>query len=288
MKKSAMIAFLVALGFTKANAEKLAANNTDEGTSMEQKDIDALVLNYKDNQKELLKNDSEFISTIEAAEKGKNFDIITRELKSIFGLDAAELKDDKGNKRELKDVIKVAKDKLTKGLDKTTGDLQNELLQLNAKIKDYEDNVIPNTKKEVEEHKKNFNITNKLRDLVSKNKLTVPFEPVFTSLNAAIADGYKIDVDDKGELILFNKIDNTKATNKDKTGFLSVSDFINGKLTDWNFIEKSNAGKGTTTTTTIVQPDGKIDPNKKPTHYSPHMESALKHIETLKEKPVEK
>lgn len=275
MKKSDLIKFLLSIGFAQADAERLAGNTPDDGVSA----IDAaaselLTTSFKDNQKKIYENDADLITKIQAAEKGKQLDIITRKLKATFALPAELVKD-----KSVEEIITLAKQEATKGYDKTTQDLQAEITAANTKLKEYEEVTIPGVRAEIDKHKKGFNIEQKLTKFLVEQKLRVPMDAAFPAIQNFLNSNYDVDIDDKGEIQVLVKGTKLAPTKADKTGLLTINDIVTEQLDKFQFIEKS---KG--------DPDPKkkeIDPivpkeGEKKAFVPPHLEAAQKHAADVK------
>lgn len=236
-----ILAILKAMGIAEAEAQKLIEASKDDAIQF---DINPLVAMAAAHQRKLFENDPEIIDKFKGEERGKQLDIITRELKKTFGLSSDEIKD-----KAIKDVIEFAKTKATTTTDKSVETLQNELIAANNKLKDYEENVIPSKLAEVEGHKKKITIENELTKLISSKKLRVPFEAAFPTLTGHLSNQYDLDIDDKKQLHIYLKGTKVQPTKEDKTGLLGINDIMDSKLKEWKFIEESNAGAGTGTGT---------------------------------------
>ena len=279
MKKSELIKFLLSLGFAQADADRLAGNTPEDGTStLDAAGADALVISFKDKQKQIYENDPELITKIQAAEKGKQLDIITRKLKATFALPAELVKD-----KSVEEIITLAKGEATKGYDKTTQDLQAEIMAANTKLKEYEETIIPSVRAEVDKHKKGFNINQKLTKFLAEQKLRVPMDAAFPAVESFLNSNFDIDLDDKGEFQIFTKGTKLAPQKADKTGLLTVNDIVTEQLNKFQFIEKSNGGAGGDDKKKEIIP---IDPDKKKdegkSYVPPHLEEAMKHAAAVK------
>lgn len=274
-----MIAFLVSLGFTQKNAEKIAENTPDTGADMDQKDLDALVSSYKKSQRDIFENDADFIGKIQTAEKAKQLDIITREIKKNFDLTPDEIKD-----KSIKEVIEIAKTKIGSSADKDVKTLQDELTKASARVKELEETEIPKIKGEVDGHKKTINVENALVKYLGSKKLRVELDAAYPGLKAYLEENYDIDLDekDKKKLVLFQKGTKLSPLSADKSKTLTVDEITDGKLKEWKFLEESKADKpGKDKNIDIDDDDDKGTKTSKV--YSPHADAAAAHLQAIKD-----
>lgn len=239
MKKADLIALLLKIGVSKENAEKIAANTSDEST--ETFDIDALASEFKANQFALLKNDPDLVAEIQSKEKAKQLDMFERKIKQTFNLTAEEIKD-----KKFEEIIALAKTKASVSSDKTTEELQTQIQELTLENKRLLEEELPKVRSEVDSHKKKFDIGVKLRSLIPSgdDKIRFPFETVEKLVKMDIEDSYDLDLNDKGELIFKVKGTELMAQNADKTKFLTADEIINARLEHHKALVKSNAGAG--------------------------------------------
>lgn len=284
MKKAELIALLIKIGVSKENAEKIAANTSDDSTEVF--DIEALATDFKTNQIALLKNDPEIVESIQTKERAKQLDIFERKVKQTFGLTSEEIA---GKKFE--EIIALAKTKATVGTDKTTEELQLQIQNLTVENKRLMEEELPKVKGEVELHKKRFDIENKLSALIpsGEDKIRLPFDTVKKLVKMDIEEAYDVDLNDKGELLFKVKGTDLMAQNADKTKFLSGSDIINERLEHHKALVKSNAGNGGAGDGGNGGANGKvIDTGGGETKRNlPGLDKAKAHAESLKTAPNE-
>ncbi len=283
MNKKQVTALAISLGLSKKAAEKMAEHADDKAADVEQKEIDEIVTDFKANQTDVFKNDPDFLKEVIGPEKGKIMDMNTRAIKSAFGLEAGEIKD-----KTYEEVLKIAKDKANAGATAPVKDLQEQLMAANNKIKNFEEVVLPGKDKEKMQFEKNIKKSIKLREELGKFKLRVAADPVFSSIDREINSAFDVDLDDSEKLVLKTKGADTFALNKDKTGKLTVNEFMSSKLTEWDFIQKSNAKDDKTKKDIDPLKDEGKNKVEKPATYSPHIEAAMKNLENLKKDPAKK
>lgn len=202
-------------------------------------DLTPAVASATEHVRMLLENDSEFVDKFKTAEKGKQLDIFTRDLKKTFGLTSEEIKD-----KKIDEILDLVKTKTTTNSNKDVQKLQEELITLNNKVKEYEEEIIPNVKKEVEVTRKNIFIENALNKKITARELRVAYDAAYPSLMANLNSQFDLDIDDKQNIHLLQKGSNLKALKQDKSGELTIDEFIDTKFKEWKFIKESNADDG--------------------------------------------
>lgn len=236
MKKSELIKLLLGIGVSQANADKIAANTPDDGASIEQSEIDTIVSDFKANQLALHENEPSIIKKVELATAGRERDTFERKLRQTFGLTTDEIKD-----KKTEEIIKLAFEKSSSNSNKTVEQLQNELIEKTNRIKELQETEIPSIRSEVEKHKKQFNVNDKLTKLVSSFSLRNPLEDVMASVQAHLGNAYDVDIDDKGEIIVKVKGSDLQPKNADGTKLLTAKEIIQAKLEAGQFLKQSNA-----------------------------------------------
>lgn len=275
--KEKLISLLLALGIPQAEAQKFAEDSANDQAQVDIKPIVDLAIA---SQRKILENDPDLADKYTSAERGKQLDIITRDLKRTFGLTSEEIKD-----KSVKEIIEFAKTKASNTGDKTTETLQKEIIDLTNKLKDYEENVIPQTKAEVDSFKKKITIDNELSKVINSKKLRVPFDAAYPSIISYLSENFDLDVNDKKELALFVKGTKLHPTKEDKSGLIGINDILENKLREWKFIEESNAdktggngsGQGMKAGDTVI-----IENKEKAAVHYPGLEKAKENLEAAK------
>lgn len=260
---------------TIAAIEKAETDKTDL-------DLGPLVDEYKGSQKKLFENDPDLVSSIASSEQGKLLDIWTRKMKTKFNLSSDLVKD-----KKFEEIIDIAKAESTKGLDKNLQTLQEEVVAANAKVKEFEEVIIPKIKDEVQIEKKQFVIGNHLKKLIPHADLRVSEDIVELALQTKLHSAYDLDLDDEGNLQVFLKGKRVSPQSADKTKLLTVNDIVSDILKQGKLIKESNADDidPNTGKPKVVKPDPaggekKIDDEKMKT-IAPHLAAAQKHKETI-------
>lgn len=224
------------IGLPQSTIKEVLAAEAD---NKEDFDVSAVVSSFKESQRTLFENDSDLEEKFKSQERGKLLDIWTNKLKKEFGLTSEQVK---GLKME--EVVSLAKAESVKNGSKELTQVQEELLAANNKLKEYDEVIIPGVKSEVEREKKQFRINNKLQTIIPVDKLRVPVETVHKIVNADILSKYDLDLDDKGNVNIFEKGGKLHVKNADGTKLLTIDEAIESVLKSNKFIKESNADDG--------------------------------------------
>jgi len=264
---------LLALGTSQDTIDALSV----ETPTVNVDDVSKVI---KENQIRLIKNDPQFIQDIQTAERGKNMDMFERSLKKTFGLSVEDTKD-----KKVEELITLAKEKSTIGTDKTLNDLQRENVDLKAKVTDLETVVIPKIKGEVDTHKKQFNINNTLTKKLAELKLRNPVDVVIAALEREFGSNYNVDLDEKGNLKITDKLTGLEVKNSDGTKILTTDEIITDVLSKNKFLEESGAdGSGKTIPAKPIVPEKKDDADVKDKAFAPGMSKAEAKLKELQDK----
>lgn len=236
--KQKLITILVAFGIAKANAEKYLekVDVPDEAEF----DADKLLSDFTAKQAELLKNDKEFISTIQENEAKKWNDIWATKIKQATGLTAEEIKD-----KNQKEIVALAVDKLRKKGDSTTEQLQQANIELENKLKEYEEKIIPETKAEVENFKRSIKKESAFEKAFDGFELGVSKKVAMAAVRASLGNQYVDDINDKDELEIYLAGEGKlKPKSKDGTKLLGAKEFIQEILSEEKLLKVSGGGNG--------------------------------------------
>jgi hypothetical protein len=248
-------------------------------------DLKPIAEAFHASQRKLYENDDEIVNAIHSKEKGKLYDIVTKKIKTKFGLDSAAIKD-----KNIDEVIDMANEHSKKGMDTTIKEEQEKNVQLTAKLKEFEEVTIPKIKGEAEIEKKRFKIGNKVRTFFKEEDLRVPLSTVEKTLQRDLYEAFDLDIDDNENVQIFTKDKRLAPKSKDGTKLLTAQEVIDQILKENQFIKESNADdvddkgnpKKKEINPTRPKPSGGDDPNIK--KKLPHLEKALEHQEALKVK----
>lgn len=278
MKKSLLIAMLVGMGISKANAEKIAATTPEDGGTMDQPEIDTLIASWKQEQIALMENEPAIVDKIKSAEKSRHYSEFERKVKQTFGLTSEEIAG-----KKFDEIIALAKQKAQVGGDKTLTDLQEEIVKLTNEKKELEDVKIPAIRAEVDTHKKQISISQKLRSKIpnSEDAIRIPYETAVKLVNGDISELYDLDEDDKGEIVIKVKGTGLFPKTKDGTKLLTIDDVINERLETHGALKKSNAKPPGKEGVFVEKDKGEPDGGQKPKN-TLNLNAAEQHLAKLK------
>lgn len=283
--------FLKSIGVDAKTISELAKAVKDGKDDL---DVTSFVDDYRANQRKLLENDEELVKDIAGKERAKILDQTERKVKQRFSLSSEAIKlipiDPKNPVARIEEMLNIGYNEMQKGLSKDLTTIQQELVDMTAKVKDYEDVKIPAIKAEVENQRKSMVIGSKLKSKLPVADLRVPADTVDLVLNNQLAALYDLDLDDKGEVVIYGKGTKLYAKASDGTKLLTLDDVMTDILKKNQFIKESNADDidPATGKKKNIQPekvpgadDGKETPKNTK---APHLNRAQQHAEDLKAK----
>lgn len=249
--KQKLITILLAFGIAKASAEKYLekVDLPDEADF----DPEKLVTDFKTAQAELLKNDKDFIGSIQDNEAKKWNDIWATKIKQATGLTAEEIKD-----KNQKEIIALAVDKLRKKGDSTTEQLQTENIRLENELKNLTENVLPGKDAEVANFKKNILKESAFEKMFDGFELGVSKKVAMAAVRATMGNNFVDDLNDKNELEIFLAGDGKlKPKKKDGSGLVTASEFIKEILAEEKLLKVSGGSGGDGSKATPIVVSGK-------------------------------
>lgn len=275
MKKK-LITILVAFGIAKAEAEKYLEKVDD--SDVDTFDPQKIIADYTEAQKELLKNDKEFIGDLKRDQYAIAVKQIESKLKKGLGLTAEDVKEAK----TIDEVMEIGLKKVTTKGDSTNQQLQEENLKLTNDIKELKEVTIPSIESKSETVKNELKTAAMLEKTVVglDKKLLVGMTAAMATLREKLGPAYDVRLDAKGELEIVTKGDNLKPKNKAGDKFLNPKELIAEILDEEKLLENSGgggAGTGTNTTTTKT-----IDSDEEKYRRFPHLKAAEEHAATQK------
>lgn len=269
--------YLKSIGVPAATINALEKADADEKSEL---DVTTYADEFKSHQRKLMENDPELVAAISDKAVGTRMGKAEQYVKKKFGLSGIE---GVGSKK-FEELIDMGYEEAKKGTNKDLKVLEDENINLKAKIKELEETEIPKIKEDVEREKKAFHVNNKLQKKIPVADLRVPMETVDLILGSQLNQKYDLDLDDKGEFVIYNKGQKLQAKSSDGTKLLTIDDIIGDILKTNKLIKESNADD--------VDPAGKkkevqpTDEEKKKLeaklNASPHLKKALEHAEELK------
>lgn len=288
MTRAQNVKMLTDLGYPKAIAEKMSANIPTDAHETPEDEITTAVEAVVSHQRELYTNSDDYKTTLKGINDAKLAEVSKKFEKKIISL--AQLTSDEVKDKKADEILELAWSKAAKMGDKTTEQVQAELIKKDAELKRLQEEEIPRIKSEVETQILNFKSEAALMKSLSGVKIRKGFnqEDVLDMLKIkANKAGYKVTVSEKGELI-YTTQEGGKIMTEDKKGFLDAAT-INSKFLE-GFIEKSNAddvdaGKGKTT---VVVPEGEKKERKQGESVNAASSKAEAHAKRLAEEAASK
>jgi len=239
MTRAQNVKMLTDLGYPKAIAEKMSANIPTDATETPEDEITTAVEAVISHQRELYTNSDDYKTTLKGINDAKLGEVSKKFEKKIIAL--AQLTSDEVVGKKADEILELAWAKAAKMGDKTTEQVQAELIKKDAELKRLQEEEIPRIKSEVETQILNFKSESALMKSLSGIKLRKgiaqddALEMIKIKANKA---GYKATISDKGELS-YTTTDGGRIMTEDKKGFLDTTSIHNSFLE--GFIEKSNA-----------------------------------------------
>jgi hypothetical protein len=253
------------------NADTLTKLNSDDAN------VDEIVTSFKSSQRDVLKNDPEFIQPIKDEIRGEQLSKIEHKIKKTFSLSPDDVKD-----KKFDDIINVAFEKSSKATNTGAEELQNRLIELTNENKRLVDEIIPAKENEAKAAIKTFKRESIINSMIAKKSLIVSSDVVIPAVNNYLNQNFNVDVDDSGELIVKTK-NNLNPLNSDGTKIVTFDEILDGHLASLGVVKQSNGNPNNTTptktTTTSTQSTNGGD---KPTFNLVGLKKAMENAESLK------
>ncbi len=161
--------------------------------------VDDIAAEFQNIQRDVLKNNPDFISSIRGEVKGTELSKIEQKIKKTFGLSAEDVKD-----KKFDDIISVAFDKMNKTAGAGAEELQKRLIELTNENKHLVDEIIPQKENEAKQAIKTFKRESFIQSAIAKRSLIVSPEVVKPAVQTYLESNFNVDVDDNGELVVFS------------------------------------------------------------------------------------
>lgn len=272
--KQKLITILVAFGIAKAQAEKYLekVDAPDEAEF----DTDKLLGEFRTAQAELLKNDKEFIQELTEPVEKKINDMWATKIKQATGLTAEEIKD-----KRYKEIVDLAAEKLRKKGDATSEELQRANLELENKLKDLTDNVLPAKDVEVANFKKNILKESAFEKMFDGVELGTSKLVAMAAVRAKMGNQFIDDLNDKNELEIYQSGEGKlKVKKKDGSGFYTAKELVHEMLAEEKLL-KVSGGKTDPPKTTVVVTGG--EEKKHSTTVQSGLDKARQNLESVKD-----
>lgn len=287
MTRAQNVKMLTDLGYPKAIAEKMSANIPTDAPETPEDEITTAVEAVVSHQRELYTNSDDYKATLKGINDAKLAEVSKKFEKKIISL--AQLTIDEVKDKKADEILELAWSKAAKMGDKTTEQVQAELIKKDAELKRLQEEEIPRIKADVELQINSFKSESALMKSLGGLKLRKgiaqddALEMIKIKANKA---GYKASLSEKGELIYTNA-DGSKIMTEDKKGFLDTNSIV-GRFLE-GFVEKSNAdepepGKKTT----VIVPDGEKKERKQGESVNAASSKAEAHAQKLAQEAASK
>lgn len=258
--------FLKKIGVPSSTISKL--------TSEEEINVDEFAKSFKDNYRDVISNDPDFIQPIKDEIRGTELSKVEHKIKKTFGLNSDEIKD-----KKFDEILQTALDKVKSTGSTTSEELQNKIIELTRENKRLNEEIIPAKENEAKEQIKSFKKESSIRSMLGSKQLVVSPEVVFPAVQNYINKSFNVDVDEDGSLIVKTK-DGLNPLNEDGTKVLSFDEILENQLKNLNVLKQSNGSpeqKPLERKTTFTQ-----DSSTETKYNLPGLENARKNAEELK------
>ena len=219
--------FLKKIGVPGDAISKLTAD--DDTTPIEE-----IATSFKTVQRDVLKNDPEFIQPIKDEIRGSELSKIEHNLKKTFNLPSEEIKD-----KKFDEIISIAYDRATKATAQGAEEIQKKLIELSTENKRLIDEVIPAKEMEAKTQINAFKRDSIISQAIAKRQLIVSPDVVKPAIRSFLDQNFNVDVDDNGQLLVKTK-NNLNPLNGDGTKIVTFDEILDSQLTQLGVIKQSN------------------------------------------------
>ena len=260
MNKTQAKSFLKGLGLKSEQIEKLIKHIPADAEESSTEDLDAAHESISQHQIELFQNGETYKTAIKTAADRKLAEAMStaeKKVKKIAGLTDEETKD-----KKFDEIVDLAFKKAGSNANKSVEEVQAELRKVSDELKKVKEEEIPAIQSQVEKEKKKFLLDNAVTKTVGGLKLRkgVDLEDAMILVyQKAERNGYKVDIDEKNNIIFTDKEGN-KIKSQDQKNFLTSSEILNTLLE--GHIEKSGAPEHKPGQTVIVEKTEKTELGK--------------------------
>jgi hypothetical protein len=210
---------------------------TKLNTDADDVNIDDIAGEFQNIQRDVLKNNPDFIGSVRGEVKGTELSKIEQKIKKTFGLSAEDVKD-----KKFDDIISVAFDKMNKTAGAGAEELQKRLIELTNENKRLVEDIIPQKENEAKQAIKTFKRESFIQSAIAKRSLIVSADVVKPAVQSYLESNFNVDVDDNGELIVKTK-NNLNPLNNDGTKIVTFDEILDGHLSTLGVIKQSNGGQ---------------------------------------------
>jgi hypothetical protein len=219
--------FLKKIGVPGDAISKLTAD--DDTTPIEE-----IATSFKAVQRDVLKNDPEFIQPIKDEIRGSELSKIEHKLKKTFNLPSEEIKD-----KKFDEIISIAYDRASKATAQGAEEIQKKVIELSNENKRLLEEVIPAKENEAKNQIKTFKRESIISQAIAKRQLIVSADVVNPAVRSYLDNNFNVDVDDNGQLVVKTK-NNLNPLNQDGTKIVTFDEILDGHLTQLGVVKQSN------------------------------------------------
>lgn len=219
--------FLKKIGVPSDAITKLIAE--DDTTPIEE-----IATSFKTVQRDVLKNDPEFIQPMKDEIRGSELSKIEHKLKKTFNLQSEEIKD-----KKFDEIISIAYDRASKATAQGAEEIQKKMIELSNENKRLLEEVIPAKESEAKKQISTFKRESIISQAIAKRQLIVSSEVVSPAVRSFLEQNYNVDVDDNGQLVVKTK-NNLNPLNQDGTKIVTFDEILDGHLTQLGVVKQSN------------------------------------------------
>jgi hypothetical protein len=219
--------FLKKIGVPADAISKLTAE--DDTTPIEE-----IATSFKTVQRDVLKNDPEFIQPIKDEIRGSELSKIEHKLKKTFNLPSEEIKD-----KKFDEIISIAYDRASKATAQGAEEIQQRLIELSNENKRLLEDVIPAKELEAKKQITTFKRESIISQAIAKRQLIVSADVVSPAVRSYLDQNFNVDVDDNGQLVVKTK-NNLNPLNQDGTKIVTFDEILDSHLTQLGVVKQSN------------------------------------------------
>jgi len=232
---------------------------------------------FKTSFKDVFINNPEVINPLKKEIQGKELSQIEHKIKKAFGLTSEEIKD-----KKFDEIIVLAIDKLRGEKTDVNETLQNDLIELRSKVKEFEDKIIPDIQTKGQTKLSDYKKEMKIRKILNKKSLIVDSEILYPSVQSYLDKNYSIGLGDDDALQIKTK-DGLNPLDKEGTTVQTLDQIVDGYLNEMKVIKQSNGDVDNTSKAVFKTLNVKNQSEVENKFHLPHLQKAKENAERLKE-----
>jgi hypothetical protein len=196
--------------------------------------IEEIATSFKTVQRDVLKNDPEFIQPMKDEIRGAELSKIEHKLKKTFNLQSEEIKD-----KKFDEIISIAYDRASKATAQGAEEIQKKVIELSNENKRLIEEVIPAKENEAKNQIKTFKRESIISQAIAKRQLIVSADVVNPAVRSYLDSNYNVDIDENGQLVVKTK-NNLNPLNQDGTKIVTFDEILDSHLTQLGVVKQSN------------------------------------------------